>query len=203
MKKVSHFSIFGFAILLISHPVLAGPITLGFGPNSQNATLGTAANVVVNISGLGAFTAPSLGTYDLVVNYDPAILSYNSVAFGDPILGDQLDLFGLGSITSITQGAGLFIFELSLDSADDLNLLQAPAFTLFTLTFDSIGLGTSSLGLVINALGDADGAALDASVESGSITVSDSTTAVPEPSTFFLLGSGMLGIICLARTRFS
>jgi hypothetical protein len=104
------------------------------------------------------------------------------------------DLFSLGSVTSTTPGAGsVNVFELSLDSPSDLNGLQASAFTLVSLTFNTIAVGTSPLGLTVNALGDADGNALVATTEPGSVTVTGPTT-VPELDTIWLLATGTISL---------
>lgn len=154
-------------------------------PPSQSVALGSVANVGVQISGLGAFTTPSLGAYDFSVSFDPLLLQFLSATFGDPALGDQLDLAGFGSIQSVSPNAiSVELFELSLDSIDDLNNLQAPSFVVGTLNFQAIGLGTSSINISVNALSDAYGDALAAGVQNGSVTVN----AVPEPGSLLLLG---------------
>lgn len=77
-------------------------------------------------------------------------VTQDSVAFGD-----QLDLWGLGSWTYVAPDVvEVNLFELSFDSESDLNMFQADSFTLATLTFDTIALGTSPLDISINALGD-------------------------------------------------
>ena len=170
-------------------------ITISFDPAAQSTTVGSAVDVALVISGLTDGAAPSLSTFDLDVSFDPAILGFSSAAFGDPVLGDQLDIFGLGSLTIATLGVGTVnLFELSFDSPSDLDALQAGSFTLATLTFDGLSIGTSTLGISINALGDSLGDPLSASIQSGSIT-SQGTSQIPEPSSLLLLGVAALGMM--------
>lgn len=196
----------GAALLLASMPGSAA--TLSVYPASSTVTLGSSVNVALNIAGLGDHTAPSLSTFDLDLGFDPAILSYSSAVFGGPVLGDQLDLFGLGfgvgSVFWDTPAPGTVkFFEVSLDSIDDLNSLQAGSFTLLTLTFDTIGIGNSPLNLSINALGDANGDYLAADTNNSSLTVAGSTVnAVPIPASWLLFASGMLGMGALNKRLF-
>jgi len=192
------------AITIISTATQSLAITIGFTPVTQNVALGNQAVVDLFISGLGNYGPPSLGVFDLDVTFDSSILSFSSAAYGDLVQGDQLDLSGLGSTMVTTPGAvSLNLFELSLDSIDDLNNLQAGAFTLATLTFVTIGIGTSPLGLLgltENALGDANGDPLSADIQSGSVNVSGN--AVPEPGTLVLVCSGLAVIGCLRKKIF-
>ena len=195
MKEFSAFSSIVVLALMIFFAPSSEAITIGFDPLSQSVSIGSPANVALEISGLGDNVPPSLGTYDVDIAYDSAILTLGTVTFGN-----QLDLFGLGSIQLVTPGVGTVnIFELSLDLPDDLNSLQADSFALAYLSLDTLALGTSPLNLSINALGDALGEPLIADIQSGRIDVVSG--AIPEPSTLILVGGGLVGLRSL-RKRF-
>ena len=150
-------------------------VILSISPTSP-VPLGSMASLALNVSGLSSGTA--VGTYDISIAFDASVLSYGSIVFGN-----QLDILGLGDIQTVTPGTGTVdIFELSLDSASDLNSLQAHAFTLATLTFDTLALATDSpITLSVNALGDAFGNPIAATLDNAAISVT-SSTAVPEPT---------------------
>ena len=194
MRRLVLSVVLTMSILLSSVSAMA--ITIGFMPADQIVNVGTPVSVGLTISGLADFTAPSLSTFDLDVIFNPSILAFNSVVFGDPVLGDQLVVFGLGgnpTSASVTTPGTLNLFELSLDLPDDLNNLQAGSFTLAMLTFNTLALGTSPLSISINALGDALGNPLTADTQGGSVT------AVPEPCTLLLISSGLAGVVYLRR----
>lgn len=167
----------------------AQAVLLTYSPMMQTIGLGSSFDTAIVIEDLGSGSAPSLGVFDIAATYDPGILSLTGATLGDPVLGDQLDLLGFGAISIITPGVGsLGLFELSLDPSFVLDALQASSFTLATLTFDALALGSTSLGFGPVLLGDAIGFPIIAELKEGSVEVAE----VPEPGAIVLALSGVL-----------
>jgi len=157
-------------------------------------TVGDAFTITLDILGLASPGAPSLAAYDVDVNFDPLKFTLLNVAAGDPVLGNQLDPDGFGTVHAFTLApAGhLNLFELSLASAADLDAAQADAFTLATLSLRVLAGGSSTIDLVLNDLADASGAALFAELgDEGVLSLTaHEATPVPEPATLVLVGAG-------------
>ena len=187
-------------IALLSASSVAQAATLGFAPSAGSVSVGSSLAVDVVISDLGDSAAPSLGAFDLDVLFDPALFGLTGVAFGDPDLGDQLDLFDMGSLSGYDDSlpGTVNVFEISFDLPEDLDGLQAGGFTLFTLTFDALAEGTSSLSTANLIFGDALGDPLSVDVVSGSLTA----TALPEPAAAMLVALASL-LLILGRSWLS
>ena len=158
-------------------------------PLAQEVGIGDFVDVEVAISGLGNFAPDSLSLFDLAVGFDSSIIAFLGVLFGDPVLGDQLDLIR-GSLTQVFVGAGVVnIAKESFNLPEALDTLQADSFTLATLTFEAVGLGTSPVSLSFLVLEDSSEDRLFPALEDGSVSV------VPVPGAVMLgmLGLGMVG----------
>lgn len=192
-------------LLALGATANASAITLSFVPDPVLADLGDPVEVGVQISDLGAFSAPSLGGFELNVVYDIDVLDFVSAEYGDPVLGDQLDLAGFGSISvppSEAPPGTVALGSVSVDLATDLDTLQVGEFILATLTFNSVGAGTSPLTLSDVVLSDPLGLQLVTEIVDGSVTVTDpGDPTVPEPSTLILLTSALFGAGIAYRVR--
>lgn len=178
-------------------------LMLSIDPLFQEVPKGGTVDAALSISGLGDGVAPSLSAFDLDVDYDDLILYFDSISFGDPDRGDQVDFSNSLNFadTEPFNDQGIFwdydastndvvnFYEISIDEPNILINNQAPSFTLATLTFTALALGTSPLDISVIALGDARGDPLtfDA-VNNASVDV------IPEPATVTLLGGGLAGI---------
>jgi hypothetical protein len=192
-------------VLLVTSGVVlcaapAGAIVIGFVPSDQTVGLGATVGVDLVISDLGDFTAPSLGSFDLDVTYDDAILGAPSVTTLTSLLGDSSQGETIEGVDLSIPGF-IDVFLVSLLSPLELDALQPASFVLLTLTFDAIAQGTSALELTEVLLGDALGAELSATAGSGSITVQGPGTGVPEPSLAGLLLTAAVGVFAHRRPR--
>ena len=137
--------------------------------NPQVAGVGGTLRATVVVSGLGDLTSPSLGAFDVTLSFDPAVLGFASVDFG-VFLGDEAAGEALTGFQATSDE--VMVFEVSLLQPDVLDALQSSSFPLFTVTFNALELGTSSLLLSLNApLSDEFGEPLPADVITSSVTV--------------------------------
>jgi len=179
-------------------------LKIGFDPIEQMPGVAESVSVDLFISGLGDFSAPSLGAFDLDISFDPNILSIGDVDF-DLLLGDpdwfeaSTEVLYPGDLrpdSSIVPDGTVNLIEVSFFTPIELDDSQPSTFTLASLTFETLAIGTSPLDLTINSLGDGFGFPLDAEVQSGSIS------PVAEPATILLMFSGMAGLGVFGRKRF-
>ena len=168
------------------------------GPVAQGGSL----NASILVSGLGAFSAPSLGAYDLGLTYDPTRFAFDSATFGDPVLGNQLDLSGFGSFNgAVDLLTAVNVFEVSFDSSSDLDTLQADAFTLVTVTFDVLfNAGIGAFDLAIIEIGDSLADTLYDPDDPPTL-IGAKVSVVPVPAAVWLFGSALLGLIGVGRRR--
>ncbi len=183
-------------LVLVLGPGMASAVMLSFEPPGQNVELGQQATVDIYVRDLAG---SRIGAFDFNVEYDSSVLSVDSVAFGSG-LGASLGSFQDVQIPSAGQvniAELAFVFDLSpfQDGVSD--------FLLFSLTFDTVAAGMSSLGFSENILGMAGGYLADeiglpvgpVNAGSGYVTVVPGPVALPEPASILLLAAGLAGLM--------
>jgi len=195
MKKI-------FATLIalsVSFALNSQALTIDLSPSAQQLQLGENLTLNVKVSGLTDATAPSLGVYDVNLNFDATRLAISQIIWGDAVKGNQLDLNGFGSLqmSDASNSGTLNLFELSFDDVWSLDNWQAGNFNLFSIIFSTLATGPAEFTLGVNALGDASGNSL--LVDSlGTSSVKINTASMPEPAASFLF---LIGLIALGFTR--
>jgi hypothetical protein len=181
----SILTISGIVALVLGSISSAEAITLSLTPEQASFQAGSTGIVDVVASGLtDAATGGAIGAYDLNITFDPAILSYASTTFGT-----GLNVTGAGDIQSsgLNSAGNLETFEVSFDTPHDLATLQPNSFVLFSIVFNGLMSGASSLGLEILGSSDESGNSLSADVQNSALIV----TPVPLPAAGWLLLSGL------------
>jgi hypothetical protein len=191
--------------ILATEPVQA--VSLSLLPALQSVSVGDGVAVEVQISDLGNFQSPSLSGFDLEVSFEPSVLMFDNIAFGDPTLGDLVNLAHTPGLTSVIPGLGTVNFaEVSLDSPAALNAAQPSSFILARLNFIALTARQNSLiNLSVIDLADEDTNPLMLSgiPQGAAVMVSANSVKTPEPNCS-LVGLGLtLGLgLCLKRKAF-
>ncbi|NEZ66601.1 hypothetical protein D0962_28215 [Leptolyngbyaceae cyanobacterium CCMR0082] len=186
-------------------------ISLSLTPTKQEVAIGEALLLDVAIVDLGSFSTPSVSTFDFHLSFDSNVLEFTELTFGDPLLGDQIDLSGDARLFteqgifdaigfSETSNGVVNFFEESFDLPQVLDTLQPVTFTLATLNFTALTPGDSNFAVTVNALGDSQGNPLNLDlIEIPPVTVTATTSvSVPEPMTSWL---GLLSFLLVGSRK--
>lgn len=170
-------------------------VTLSLIPSTTLIEPNAPVDVDVVIDGLGSFTSPTLGAFQVEVTFADSILTVDTVSYG-LLLGDPFSVLETDVVTTIRPGM-VDLDEVSFLLDTDLDIRQPETFTLGTVSFLGQGLGSSILDFGMIDLSDASGNTIRVdALSTNSIRVESpgQGPVVPEPSTFLLFGSGMAAI---------
>lgn len=140
-------------------------------------------------------------SYDITIDWDPTLLSFNSVSFYSDLDGPD------NSIQVFAPGTGtLEVAETSFgDLASQTGFGPLP---LFQITFDTIGAGISPLIIDPTAnggplIGNENGVSYtDFLTSNGSLQITPApVSSVPEPGSSWLLAAGLLALAGASRAR--
>lgn len=173
-KKYTQISLLWFALTLPAQANVSVSVT----PNKTDLHVGDTVSLSIHISELSGEVA--LSSYDLSLGFDPSVLQFDSAIFGDPLLGNQLDIAGsnLNFPSALADVDSVSLIAFSWDDSESLLAQQAKEFMIARLFFTALLPGISPLNLTINSLADQSAVILNANSKSSSVAI----TAVPVPS---------------------
>ena len=186
MRKVFSLLVAMVLTVICSTPGVCFSVSLI--PDFQTVGVDEMAMFDLNISGLGDYESPSLGAFDVDIIYDQSVLDFKlqSVVFSD-FLGPS------NQFVSLFPGR-VWLGEVSLISATQLNDLQPAAFTIVSFSFLGLNADNTSILFSPVTMSDENGYLL---VE---LNLSKSVTVVPLPGSIILLASGV-GALAVVRKK--
>jgi hypothetical protein len=196
MKKSSFYCFLTIGLCLGFHQAPVEAMSISFQPAAQTINGGDFFAVDVIVSGLSSANE-IVSAFDLDVTYNPSILEGTGVTFS-ALLGDTA-LFEADNGAVLTSGRIDFWMLSYLSDAELVALMQPNSFSLATLSFLTLGAGTTNLlfdpvtapGIDVKGF---DAAPLNLDVSYASVTVVAQSNSVPEPPTILLclVGFGVL-----------
>lgn len=204
MKIAIKKLIYGFGVLMAIALITVSQswaTSLAFIPQSSSWNINDSFNVDIQISDLGGSL---VGAFELNVNYDSSILTFDSYSLGSG-LGVNISIDFLDPLADAYDGSmgddgfgTIHLYEsswLALFDPTELANLQSDSFILATLSFTGSGVGNSGLSFHNALISDDWGDSIDTMLGTGSVEiVAGAPSPVPEPATLLLFSSGLASL---------
>lgn len=205
--KILRSLLAGFSLIFSSW---AGAVQLDLNPVAGSSfSVDDIFQVEVFASGLTSSGAPSLGAYDINVGYDSGLVDYLGVNYSTA-LGDE-GLFEVLTLTDVSLAGTVNTTAISLLESDAatcifclgpyLDDIQADSFSLFTLEFKAVAVGSGVFDISPLVISDGFGNALSTSL-GGPLSINISEPhGVPTPTPLILIGSGLLLLLKIRKRQ--
>ncbi len=168
-------------------------IVVAVAPLDSEVTVGQIFELEYWITGFGDYAPPSLGSFDLTMEFDGALVSYDSTIVGD-FLGDV----GAGEAVAniIVSLADVNVTESSLLTPAQLVALQPSSFVVFRVQFMAEAVGDASFEPTVTMILDEIGRPLN--LELGALATVHilQRQAIPTLSTVGICA--LIGVLLLA-----
>lgn len=186
----------GFVVLLgmVLFPAgVTAQIVVGVEPWDSEVTVGQSFEMEYWIGGLGNYASQSLGSCDLTMDFDGALVSYDSATVGD-MLGDVGAGEALATIAA--SPADVNVTEISLLTPAQLVALQPSSFVVFRVRFLAEAVGDAYFEPLVTTILDENGEPLN--LELGALATVHilERRAIPTLSTVGICA--LVGVLLLA-----
>lgn len=174
----------------------AGPagavVSLSLSPASLHPAPGDSFPLDLMVSGLGDGVPPSLAAFDITLGFDPAAVTFSSLAF-DSFLG----AIPAEATADFVAGAStVSLAEFSILPSGALDALQPDPFRLATLVFTAASAAPSTIAITSALLGNGAGALIPIAAL-GSARVAP----IPEPAAALAFALGVAVVAGATRRR--
>lgn len=199
MTRIIRIIAIGAALLLLSNKILAADVQINAVSGSP-ASVGTPLILDISVSGLGNLTSPSLGAYDLTLQFDSSYFSHSTTsvqnALGDPLVPEVIN-------TITPSASNVNVISVSLLPAATLNTTQADSLYVFRTELNVTSSSfTNSTISISGLLSDENGSPLPLVTSPISIAAASTTpTQIPVFSLPLIALLGCILVFVVFMTR--
>ena len=182
-----HLRMLVFAAALIgAFSSAAQAVTLEARANQDQVSVGDTVDVVVVVAGLVAGAAPSIGSYDIVLTYDPDTFAFEEYAPSRALGAADLNNLTAGAVEG---ASSINFYAVSFYPTFDLHSIQGSSVLLLTASFTALAGGMSTFGIAGSEAVGGPAGAVSSAVGEASSAVGDLSRALGDE-----LGAAIAGV---------